>query len=60
MMMQRDPIGMFCTESYCPPAAFLAAARSAARFCPCAFTGGILPSGGSTMSEVRRLFEIVD
>ena len=54
MMMQREPIGMFSTASNCPPAAFRAAARSAARFCPSAVSGGTLPSGGSTISDVRR------
>ena len=28
--------------------------RAAARFCPSSVSGGIFPSGGSTMSDVRR------
>ena len=60
MMMQREPIGMFSTRSYWPPTALRAAARSCARFCPSAVTAGILPVGGSTISDVRRLREYTD
>ena len=42
------------------PGTIILDARSAARFFPSSLTGGILPSGGSTMSEVRRDCAIVD
>src|SRR5881409_70690 len=35
-----------------------AALRSAARFCPSGVSGGILPSGGSVMSDVLRLDKV--
>ncbi len=54
MRMQRTLSDWFCTASVGAPIRFLASARAAALFCPSADKGGIFPSGGSTISDVRR------
>ena len=59
IMMQRSPRFMFSAASSGAPIFFRAAATSAARFSPSAVTGGSLPSGGSTISDVRRFLASV-
>lgn len=52
--MQRSDMLRACAESNGPiPDALRAAARSSARFCPSADSGGMRPSGGSVMIDVR-------
>ena len=60
MMMQRDAERhVLRRRRGGRPALSRAAARSAARFCPSADSGGSLPSAGSTISDVRRFKAIV-
>ena len=56
MTMHRSERGRFCTESVGLPIRFRASARAATLFCPSAVIGGSLPSGGSTISDVRAVF----
>ena len=54
MMRHRSSSWLLCAESQ-RPTRFASSARSAARFCPSADSGGSLPFSGSTISDVRRL-----